>query len=71
MVDRVEFASGRATGARLLRDGRPLTVAADTVVVSAGAYGSPAILLRSGVGPERDLAALGHHAGGRAGGRRP
>jgi choline dehydrogenase len=29
------------------------------VVLSAGAYGSAAILLRSGIGPERDLRALG------------
>jgi len=28
---------------------------ASTVVVAAGAYGSPGILLRSGIGPEREL----------------
>ena len=30
---------------------RPRSVAAGTVIVSAGAYGSPALLLRSGIGP--------------------
>lgn len=34
-------------------------IAADEVVLSAGTYGSPAILLRSGVGPGDDLRALG------------
>ncbi len=46
----------------LLRDGRAVGVAtstgeldAGTVVVSAGSYGSPAILLRSGIGPGLDV----------------
>jgi choline dehydrogenase len=34
-------------------------IGAGEVVLSAGAYGSPSILLRSGVGPAGDLAALG------------
>ena len=34
-----------------------MEVAADRVVVAAGAYGSPAVLLRSGLGPAEDLAA--------------
>jgi choline dehydrogenase-like flavoprotein len=48
IVDRVLLEDDRAVGA--LAGGRELR--ADTVVVSAGAYGSPAILLRSGLGDE-------------------
>ena len=45
---------GRAVGA--LAGGRELL--AETVVVSASAYGSPAILLRSGIGPDGEVAQL-------------
>jgi choline dehydrogenase-like flavoprotein len=48
LVDRAVLEDGRATGA--LAGG--LEIRADTVVVSAGAYGSPGILLRSGLGPD-------------------
>ena len=48
LVDRVLLEDGRAVGA--LVGGRELL--ADTVVVSAGAYGSPGILLRSGLGDD-------------------
>jgi choline dehydrogenase len=51
LADRVilagDLAVGVATTAGELR--------APTVVLAAGAYGSPGILLRSGIGPERDL----------------
>jgi choline dehydrogenase len=46
LVDRVLLDGGRATGA--VAGGRELS--ADVVVVAGGAYGSPAILLRSGIG---------------------
>ena len=46
IVDRVLLSDGRATGA--VAGGRELK--ADVVVVSGGAYGSPGILLRSGIG---------------------
>jgi len=55
LVDRVEIAAGRALG--VVSDGGRLT--ADTVIVAAGAYGSPALLLRSGIGPHAQLSRLG------------
>lgn len=57
LVDRVLVADGRARG--VATDRGELT--ADTIVVAAGAYGSPALLLRSGIGPEADLRRLGIH----------
>jgi choline dehydrogenase len=54
LADRVLLEDARAVGA--LAGGRELH--ADVVVVSSGAYGSPAILLRSGIGPEGDVAQL-------------
>lgn len=56
LVDRVEVDGGRAV-AVLLADGQ--RIAARDIVLCAGAYGTPAILLRSGIGPAADLAALG------------
>jgi choline dehydrogenase len=60
LVDRVLFEGDRATGVRYIgADGRPVEVFADRVVLSAGTYGSPPILLRSGIGPSDRLAAAG------------
>ena len=56
MVDRVVVRSGRATGVRLVSGE---IVDANRVVVAAGAYASPAILQRSGVGPAQVLAEFG------------
>ncbi|MFM7551304.1 MAG: GMC family oxidoreductase, partial [Actinomycetota bacterium] len=42
-----------------VRDGRPLTIHADRVVLAAGAYGTPLVLQRSGIGDPARLAALG------------
>ena len=55
-VDRLLIQNGQLTGVRLA-DGE--TIATGRVILSAGVYGSPAILLRSGVGPREDLEALG------------
>jgi choline dehydrogenase len=55
LVDRVLTKDGVATGA--LVGGREL--AADAAVVAAGSYGSPGVLLRSGIGPADEL---GRHA---------
>jgi choline dehydrogenase len=52
LVDRLELRNARVAGAI---DVRGRLVEADTVVLAAGAYFSPAILLRSGIGPEASL----------------
>lgn len=49
----------RVTGAELTVDGMRRTITADTVVLCAGALGSPEILLRSGIGPADELRDLG------------
>jgi choline dehydrogenase len=56
LVDRVRLEGERATGV-VLAGGE--TVGARRVVLSAGAYASPALLLRSGLGPRADLERLG------------
>jgi choline dehydrogenase len=60
LVERILFDGRRATGVRLRSgDGSVEDIAAREVVLSAGAIHSPAILMRSGIGPAADLAALG------------
>ena len=56
LVDRVVLHHDRATGVRLATGE---TVTADLVVLAAGSYGSPAILLRSGIGPSGELRTAG------------
>jgi choline dehydrogenase len=58
LADRVELDGSRCRGAWIVRDGRSRLVEAGRTLVGAGAYGSPAILLRSGIGPAADLARL-------------
>ncbi|MFW6009955.1 MAG: GMC family oxidoreductase, partial [Actinomycetota bacterium] len=55
-VDRIEVNGGRVSGVRLT-DGE--LIGADLVVLAAGAYASPAVLLRSGIGSAEDVRALG------------
>ncbi|HUE26932.1 MAG TPA: GMC oxidoreductase, partial [Solirubrobacteraceae bacterium] len=56
LVDRVRFDGRRAVGV-LTASGAEIP--AGQVILSAGSYATPAILLRSGVGPAADLAELG------------
>jgi choline dehydrogenase len=51
LADRVLLSGDRAVGVATSAG----ELRAPTVMVTAGAYGSPGILLRSGIGPERDL----------------
>jgi len=55
LVDRIAIDGGRAR-AVLTADGERID--ADDVVLSAGAYFSPTILMRSGIGPEDELVRL-------------
>lgn len=59
VVARVLFSSGRVCGVELVGEGHSEVVSAPAVVLCAGAVYSPAILLRSGIGPEDELVALG------------
>jgi choline dehydrogenase-like flavoprotein len=59
-VSRVLLERGRARGVEVLRDGGPQAIGAQReVILCAGAYQSPALLLLSGVGPAHELGALG------------
>ncbi len=58
-VDRILFNGTRAIGARYLGPEGAAEATADRIVVSAGVYNSPAIMQRSGIGPETLLKRLG------------
>ena len=59
LVDRVLLDGCRARGAVALVNGDAVELEADLVIVSAGAFGSPGLLLRSGIGPGDQLAEHG------------
>lgn len=59
-AERLIFHEGRCIGVRGWLGGRQLMIAAQReVILSSGTIGSPAILLRSGIGEGNQLAALG------------
>jgi choline dehydrogenase len=60
LVNRLVIEKGRAVGVDLVRMGRPRTVRSrGDIVISAGAFGTPEILQRSGIGPSRHLRSVG------------
>jgi choline dehydrogenase len=60
LATRLLVDGGRAVGVELALDGQAEEVRASReVIVTAGAIGSPALLLRSGIGPREELEALG------------
>jgi choline dehydrogenase len=59
LADRVVVEGGRARGVVVHTPAGAGLVEAETVVLAAGAYGSPPVLLRSGIGPADALRALG------------
>jgi choline dehydrogenase len=60
LVTRILFEGKRAVGAEFLKDDALHQVRAEhEVIVSAGAYGSPQLLLLSGIGPAGELASHG------------
>ncbi|WP_322045032.1 GMC family oxidoreductase [Paraburkholderia sp. J67] len=62
IAERIVFEGKRAAGVELVRNGERLRVSARReVIVSAGAMGSPALLMRSGVGPAAQLRRFGIH----------
>ncbi len=59
-VQRVVFEGNRAVGVEVVQDGKAETIRAEReVILAAGAYQSPVLLMLSGIGPEEDLALFG------------
>jgi choline dehydrogenase len=72
LVDHLVIRGASVEAVAVVRAGAAATIRAGRVILCAGAYGSPAILLRSGVGaaaelralgivPHLDLSGVGHH----------
>ncbi|HVW17911.1 MAG TPA: GMC family oxidoreductase N-terminal domain-containing protein [Solirubrobacteraceae bacterium] len=60
MTSRILFEGERAVGVEYVKDGRAIEVRAEReVVVSAGAFQSPVLLMLSGIGPADHLRAMG------------
>jgi choline dehydrogenase len=59
LVRRLLFNGSRATGVEVERGGETFVVTGNEIILSAGAIGSPHILLLSGVGPAAQLTSLG------------
>ena len=60
-VHRIIFQGNRATGVEVESGDEKFVVEADQIILSAGAVGSPQILMLSGIGPKEHLQSLGIH----------
>jgi choline dehydrogenase len=58
-VQRILFQGNRAVGVEVESDGERFVVESDQIILSAGAIGSPQILMLSGIGPQEHLQSLG------------
>lgn len=58
-VDRLTLEGNRVVGIEVIGPTGRQTIETGRVIVAAGSYGSPAILLRSGLGPADEIRALG------------
>lgn len=58
-VQRLIVEDGSVTGVELLHDGVQKTMHASETILTAGAIGSPELLLRSGIGPAEELRGAG------------
>ena len=58
-VDRLRLDSNRVIGLEAIGPEGRVTVEADRFILCGGTYGSPAILLRSGIGPTSEIRSLG------------
>jgi choline dehydrogenase len=59
VVDRLVLTNGHATAVRYLGPDGPAEATAERFVVAGGTYGSPAVLLRSGIGDPAELREVG------------
>jgi choline dehydrogenase len=59
MALRILFDGERAVGVEVARDGKVEQIRAREVILAAGAYQTPVLLMLSGIGPEDQLAPLG------------
>ena len=55
VVERVELTGDRAPGAVVRHEGSSSLLGSGRVLLTAGSYGTPAVLMRSGIGPEEEL----------------
>ncbi|MFF4382598.1 GMC family oxidoreductase [Kitasatospora sp. NPDC001547] len=58
-VDRLDVRDGRVRGVSIEVDGRRETLHADGYLLACGSFGSPAVLMRSGIGPAAHLREVG------------
>ena len=59
LIRRIVISRGRVAGVEVERDGAIETIAAKRVLLAAGSIQTPAILVRSGIGPKETLESLG------------